>query len=215
MVGTYESGRNGSPLDMLAILSDEQKPALTVSASSLARTIKATMPSKTRKYDTSQAVEELYREHAALSGKGRWGSMKRWPSRSTRSTGRGSSRLPGNTRSLSPIFGEEDLRQEALAILQALQKYRHSPDVQMKFSTYLEWSIRNISSGQSGTGTSTWRFTGAMVFSAGPWGTGNLSSRKRPWKSRVHVHDQEKVLLSACFWMTTWRQNWINRSCPV
>ncbi len=48
-------------------------------------------------------------------------------------------------RSLSPIFGEDDLQQEALiAILQALQKYRHSSDIRMKFSTYLEWSIRNI-----------------------------------------------------------------------
>ena len=48
-------------------------------------------------------------------------------------------------RSLSPIFGEEDLQQEALiAILQALRKYKHSPDIRMKFSTYLEWSIRNI-----------------------------------------------------------------------
>ena len=48
-------------------------------------------------------------------------------------------------RSLSPIFGEEDLQQEALiAILQALRKYKHSPDILMKFSTYLEWSIRNI-----------------------------------------------------------------------
>lgn len=48
-------------------------------------------------------------------------------------------------RSLSPIFGEDDLQQEALiAILQALRNYRHDQDIQMKFSTYLEWSIRNI-----------------------------------------------------------------------
>ena len=87
----------GPPLDMLAILSDEPKPPLTVSASSLTRTVKATMPSKARKYDTSQAVEELYREHAASLERARRDSMKKSPSRSMRSTGRGSSRLPGNT----------------------------------------------------------------------------------------------------------------------
>ena len=71
--------------------------------------------------------------------------MKRLPSGSMRSTGRGSSKIARKYRSLSPIFGEEDLQQEALiAIPHALRKYRHGPDIRMKFSTYLEWSIRNI-----------------------------------------------------------------------
>jgi hypothetical protein len=53
----------GPPFDTPASLPGE--PAPTVTASSLTRTVKATMPSKVKKYDTSQAVEELYRKHAA------------------------------------------------------------------------------------------------------------------------------------------------------
>jgi RNA polymerase sigma factor (sigma-70 family) len=135
----------GPPLDMLAILSDGQKPPLTVSPSSLTRTIKATMPSKARKYDTSQAVEKLYREHAASLREGKEGLYEKVAFEIYATYRPRIIKIARKYRSLSPIFGEEDLRQEALiAILQALQKYRHSPDVRMKFSTYLEWSIRNI-----------------------------------------------------------------------
>ena len=127
---------------MLAILSDGQKPPLTVSPSSLTRTIKATMPSKARKYDTSQAVEKLYREHAASLREGKEGLYEKVAFEIYATYRPRIIKIARKYRSLSPIFGEEDLRQEALiAILQALQKYRHSPDVRMKFSTYLEWSI--------------------------------------------------------------------------
>jgi RNA polymerase sigma factor (sigma-70 family) len=135
----------GLPFDAIAILSGEPEPAPTVSASSLALTVKATMPSKARKYDTSRAVEELYRKHAdslergeaAVYEKAAFGMYAIYKARIVK--------IARKYRSLSPIFGEEDLQQEALiAILQALRKYKHSPDIRMKFSTYLEWSIRNI-----------------------------------------------------------------------
>ncbi len=135
----------GLPFDAIAVLSGELEPAPAVSASSLALTVKAAIPSKARKYDTSQAVEELYRKHAAsLRGgeagvyeKAAFGMYAIYKARIVK--------IAKKYRSLSPIFGEEDLQQEALiAILQALRKYKHGPDIQMKFSTYLEWSIRNI-----------------------------------------------------------------------
>ena len=133
----------GPPFDTLAVLSDE--PAVTVSASSLARTVRATIPSKTRKYDTSRAVEELYREHAASLGQGKEGLYEKVAFEIYAIYRPRIIKIARKYRSLSPIFGEEDLQQEALiAILQALRKYKHSPDILMKFSTYLEWSIRNI-----------------------------------------------------------------------
>ncbi|MHB8110777.1 MAG: sigma factor [Syntrophorhabdaceae bacterium] len=46
---------------------------------------------------------------------------------------------------LSPIFDEEDLQQTGLlGILQALIKYDHGEGIQMRFSTFLEWSVRNV-----------------------------------------------------------------------
>jgi RNA polymerase sigma factor (sigma-70 family) len=134
----------GLPLNRLAVLSDG-KPEVTVSPSSLARTVKTTIPSKARKYDTSQAVEELYREHAASLRQGEEGFYEKVAFEIYTIYRPRIIKIARKYRSLSPIFGEEDLHQEALiAILQALRKYRHSPDIRMKFSTYLEWSIRNI-----------------------------------------------------------------------
>ncbi len=136
---------SGPPHDMLAILPDDQVPAPTVTASSLAKTVRATMPSKTRKYDTSQAVEELYRTHADSLRQGEVDLYEKVTFEIYAIYRPRIVKIARKYRSLSPIFGEEDLQQEALiAILQALRKYRHSPDIRMKFSTYLEWSVRNI-----------------------------------------------------------------------
>ncbi|OPY03282.1 MAG: Sigma-70 region 2 [Syntrophorhabdus sp. PtaB.Bin184] len=124
---------------------DERSPALAISALSLSCTVKAAIPSKTKKYDTTEAVEEFYRDHLAslrnggnhLYEKAATGIYTIYRPRIIK--------IARKYRSLSPVFGEDDLQQEALiAVLQALRKYRHSPDIKMKFSTYLEWSIRNI-----------------------------------------------------------------------
>ena len=134
----------GPPFDTPASLPDEPEPAITVTVSSLAGAVRATIPTKARKYDTNRAVEELYRTHeislrqgeAGLYEKMIFGIYAIYKARIIK--------IARKYRSLSPIFGEEDLHQEALkAILQALRKYKHSPDIKMKFSTYLEWSIRN------------------------------------------------------------------------
>jgi RNA polymerase sigma factor (sigma-70 family) len=134
----------GPPFDTPAIPQDEPRPRIAISASSLARTVKATMPSKTRKYDTNRAVEELYQKHAVSLKQGEAGLYEKMIFGIYAIYRPRIIKIARKYRSLSPIFGEEDLHQEALkAILQALRKYKHSPDIKMKFSTYLEWSIRN------------------------------------------------------------------------
>ena len=94
----------GPPFDTLAVLSDE--PAVTVSASSLARTVRATIPSKTRKYDTSRAVEELYREHAASLGQGKEGLYEKVAFEIYAIYRPRIIKIARKYRSLSPIFGE-------------------------------------------------------------------------------------------------------------
>ena len=121
-------------------------------------------------------------------------------------------------RSLSPIFGEEDLQQEALiAILQALRKYKHSPDIRMKFSTYLEWSIRNIFQRAIGNRDKYVeiyrRVTGR---SRRPWGTASSSDRRRPWKTQAAPTRPRNG--SATFRKSsgtrTWRRSWIRQASP-
>lgn len=133
------------PLDALAVLPYEPDTSVTVSASSLAKAVRATMPSKRRKYDTSRAVEQFYGERAALLRQGHEGIYGKATFEIYAIYEPRIIKIARKYRSLSPIFGEDDLRQEALiAILQALRTYKHSPDIRMKFSTYLEWSIRNV-----------------------------------------------------------------------
>jgi RNA polymerase sigma factor (sigma-70 family) len=131
--------------DIPATPFDERKPALTIGVTSLSQTVRAAIPSKTMKYDTTQAVEEFYRKHAAALRGGEMGLHEKVAFAIYSIYRPRVIKIARKYRSLSPIFGEDDLQQEALiAILQALRKYKHSPDIRMKFSTYLEWSIRNI-----------------------------------------------------------------------
>ena len=124
---------------------DSMKPALTIGVTSLSQTVKAAIPSRTKKYDTNRAVEEFYRRHATALREGESGLHEKVAFAIYSIYRPRIVKIARKYRSLSPIFGEDDLQQEALiAILQALQKYRHSSDIRMKFSTYLEWSIRNI-----------------------------------------------------------------------
>ena len=124
---------------------DTEKPALSIGVASLSQTVKAAIPSRTKKYDTTRAVEEFYRRHATALREGEHGLHERVALAIYSIYKPRIVKIARKYRSLSPIFGEDDLQQEALiAILQALQKYRHSSDIRMKFSTYLEWSIRNV-----------------------------------------------------------------------
>ncbi|MCK9226663.1 MAG: hypothetical protein PHT96_07225 [Syntrophorhabdaceae bacterium] len=50
-----------------------------------------------------------------------------------------------NYRNLSPVSDDDDLLQIGfLRTFQALVKYDHAEHIAMKFSTSLEWSIRNV-----------------------------------------------------------------------
>jgi RNA polymerase sigma factor (sigma-70 family) len=124
---------------------DSMKPAPIIGVTSLSQTVKAAIPSRTKKYDTNRAVEEFYRRHVTALRGGEMGLHEKVAFAIYSIYRPRIVKIARKYRSLSPIFGEDDLQQEALiAILQALQKYRHSSDIRMKFSTYLEWSIRNI-----------------------------------------------------------------------
>ncbi len=53
--------------------------------------------------------------------------------------------LQKNYRNLSPVSDDDDLLQIGfLRTFQALVKYDHAEHIAMKFSTSLEWSIRNV-----------------------------------------------------------------------
>ena len=123
-----------------------QVPAAPVrlSAVSIREKVRSGMPSRRKKYDTSDKIDEIY---FAWSSSGRstvniydkliYQFYEIYKSRIVS--------IARKYRALSPIFDEEDLCQTGhLAILQALKKYKHSGDIEMKFSTYLEWSIKNI-----------------------------------------------------------------------
>jgi RNA polymerase sigma factor (sigma-70 family) len=146
---TWHAAMNPADIDRLVDIPatdlEEKKRVLTISVSSLSHTVIATIPSRTKKYDTNQAVEELYREHAAALRRGETNLHENVAFAIYLTYRPRIIKIARKYRSLSPIFGEDDLQQEALiAILQALRNYRHDQDIQMKFSTYLEWSIRNI-----------------------------------------------------------------------
>ena len=118
---------------------------LGISPVSIARTVKSGIPAKKSKYDDHEKINELYRE---------WSRSPKAPS------GNLSEKvllrfydfykprimaIVKKYRALSPVFDDDDLQQTALlGIFQALAKYDHAPHVEMRFSTYLEWSIRNI-----------------------------------------------------------------------
>ena len=96
-----------------------------------------------RKYDPNATVDKLYRNHAAALREGTL--QDEVASRMYNLYRPRILRIVKRYCLLSPIFDEEDLRQEAMeAIDQSLRTYKHDPDIKMKFSTRLEWSISNI-----------------------------------------------------------------------
>lgn len=116
-----------------------------ISPASIADTVRSFIPSKKCKYDSHDKINELYREWS-MSPKEQADSLSEkvllhfYEFYKPRIMS-----IVKRYRSLSPIFDDDDLMQTALlGVLQALTKYDHGAHVTMKFSTYLEWSIRNI-----------------------------------------------------------------------
>ena len=189
------SEETGPPLDTLAVPADEPKPAVTINASSLAQTVKATIPSKARKYDTNRAVEELYRTHEISLRQGEAGLFEKMIFGIYAIYRPRIIKIARKYRSLSPIFGEEDLYQEALkAILQALQKYKHGPDVKMKFSTYLEWSIRNTFQRAIGSKDKYVEIYGRDGGFAKTMGYGKFAEQKKALEGAGCTHTTKKRL---------------------
>lgn len=123
----------------------ERADTLSISPLSIAEKVRSRIPSKTCKYDKNDKIDEIYRN---------WSKSTKHMSDSPydqiiflfydlyrpRIVS-----IAKSYRSLSPIFDDDDLLQTGLfGIFQALVKYDHAEHISMKFSTYLEWSIRNI-----------------------------------------------------------------------
>lgn len=116
-----------------------------ISSTSIANTVRSGMPSKKSKYDNHVKIDELYSEWFRSSRRppGSLGEnvlLRLYEFYKPRIMA-----IVKKYRALSPVFDDDDLQQTALlGMLQALIKYDHATHVEMKFSTYLEWSIRNV-----------------------------------------------------------------------
>lgn len=132
------------PISVPVEFESQQIPQIKINAVTIREKVRASIPSKKKKYDTNDKINELYLEWSSagentvnIYDKLIYQFYEIYKSRIVS--------IARKYRALSPIFDEEDLCQTGhLAILQALKKYKHSPDIEMKFSTYLEWSIKNI-----------------------------------------------------------------------
>ncbi len=123
---------------------DHEVSPLKISAASIREAVRAKVPPKKKKYDTNERINELYIQWS--SGGNHAVNMydeliyQFYTIYKPRIVS-----IAKKYRALSPVFDEEDLHQTGhLAIMQALKKYQHSQDIDMKFSTYLEWSIKNV-----------------------------------------------------------------------
>lgn len=124
---------------------DKTSKKFGISAASITSTVRSFMPPKKSKYDSHDKIDELYMKWFT-SAKKPAGSLSEkvllyfYEFYKPRIMS-----IAKRYRSLSPVFDDDDLLQTALlGILQALIKYNHATHVAMKFSTYLEWSVRNI-----------------------------------------------------------------------
>jgi len=123
----------------------EAQIVLGISAASIADTVRSGMPSKKSKYDRHEKVDELYLEWRRSSREPTNGLSEKVLFHFYEFYKPRIKAIAKKYRALSPVFDDDDLLQTALlGIFQALTKYDHAPHVEMKFSTYLEWSIRNI-----------------------------------------------------------------------
>ena len=119
--------------------------SLSITPSSISEKVRSGIPSRPKRYDSNEKADEIYRY---------------WTQSTRHSDDLKYDRvlylfydlykprilsIAKNYRSLSPVFDDDDLMQTGiLGIFQALLKYDHTDHISMKFSTYLEWSIRNV-----------------------------------------------------------------------
>jgi hypothetical protein len=119
--------------------------SLSITPSSISEKVRSGIRSRPKRYDSNEKADEIYRC---------------WTQSTRHSDDMEYDRIlylfydlykprilsiAKNYRSLSPVFDDDDLMQTGiLGIFQALLKYDHADHISMKFSTYLEWSIRNV-----------------------------------------------------------------------
>lgn len=122
-----------------------RRSALSISPSSIAEKVRSQIPSGPNKYDRNEKIDEVYRSwsrssqhiHRAKYDQVLFLFYDLYKPRILA--------IAKNYRNLSPVFDDDDLLQTGLlGIFQALVKYDHAEHIAMKFSTYLEWSIRNV-----------------------------------------------------------------------
>ena len=125
----------------------EPTNCLGISPSSIAEKVRSQIPSSPKRYDKNEKVDEIYRDWSRSRSVQHSQDMKYdqvlflfYDLYKPRILS-----IARAYRNLSPIFDDDDLLQTGLlGIFQALIKYDHAENIAMKFSTYLEWSIRNI-----------------------------------------------------------------------
>ena len=118
---------------------------LRISPSSISEKVRSRIPSQQKRYDRNEEADEIYRcwaRSAEYSDDEKYDRILHlfYDLYKPRILS-----IAKNYRSLSPVFDDDDLMQTGmLGIFQALLKYDHADHISMKFSTYLEWSIRNV-----------------------------------------------------------------------
>ncbi|OPY02157.1 MAG: Sigma-70 region 2 [Syntrophorhabdus sp. PtaB.Bin047] len=118
---------------------------LRVTALSIKETVRSRVPLDDSKYDRNEKVDELYlrwSQSPASPPENRYETVVLlfWELYRPRIMA-----IARKYRSLSPVFDDDDLQQTGLlGIFQALTKYDHAEHIDMRFSTYLEWSVRNV-----------------------------------------------------------------------
>ncbi|MEN6615427.1 MAG: sigma factor [Syntrophorhabdus sp.] len=124
---------------------DKTNPQMTVSSGSIINAVRSRIPSTKSKYDNNKRVDDMYREWSGEISRhvtDRYEKILLLFYELYKPRIRYIAKTYGH---LSPVFDEEDLEQTGLiGIFQALINYDHGDEIRMKFSTFLEWSIRNV-----------------------------------------------------------------------
>ncbi len=126
---------------------------LSVTALSISEKVRSRIPPGPDRYDKNEKLDEIYRDWSRADGSAGDANYDRvlflvYELYKPRIVS-----IAKSYRSLSPVFDDDDLLQTGLlGILQALVKFDHAEHIAMKFSTYLEWSVRNVFQRAIGSG---------------------------------------------------------------
>lgn len=149
MLSALNMSGNLSVIHKKGLLPETDPPetpvGLGVTALSIQETVRSRVPVDGSKYDRNEEVDELYRRWSQSPvghPEDRYQTviLLFWKLYRPRIMA-----IARKYKDLSPVFDNEDLEQTGLlGIFQALVKYDHAEHIDMRFSTYLEWSVRNV-----------------------------------------------------------------------